>query len=264
LSGTLLVLAHAADAGAASVAARLAELCGRERVRRLTPEALGLARWSHRVDARGRASTTLVSPRSAPVRSADLALVLSRLRTLPAPRFQRASARNRDYADSELQALVSSWLFELGERVVPSLRRHPWLVPMLPVLHWAGAAAVAGIPVARATALSAPVAAVERSRDCACATASSRRPGALEGEAVAPAGTVLVAGPRAAGELAASLGTACVAAAERLALPLLEFRFARVGARPTLVHVEPFPALREPWEVETVSRWLHASVEGRA
>jgi hypothetical protein len=259
--GPVLILAHAADAGAASVAARLAELCGRERVRRLAPEALGLARWSHRVDARGRASTTLVPPRAAPVHSADLTLVFSRLRTLPAPRFHRASPRDRDYADSELQALVSSWLFELGARVVPSLRRHPWLVPVVPALHWASASAAAGLPVARATSLSAPVAAAARSggADAGPAERCSLEPEA----AAAPAGTVLVAGPRAAGELAERHGAACLAAAARLGLPLLEFRFALAGARPVLVHVEPLPALSEPWEVEAVSRWLQASSEGR-
>ncbi|HJU40632.1 MAG TPA: hypothetical protein VJ724_13760, partial [Tahibacter sp.] len=57
-----LVLAHAHDAGANAVAAYLARGDDAPGVRVVRPEALGVARWSHRVDAHGCASTRIVPP----------------------------------------------------------------------------------------------------------------------------------------------------------------------------------------------------------
>lgn len=237
MTGLVLVIAHAGDAGASAVAAWLANELGAERVGVARPEALSLARWSHRVDAQGRASTRIVLPRMGTLDTSGIGAVLNRIRHLAAPRFRRAPAKDREYAGAELQALVASWLAEHGDRVVPSLRRHPCVMPGLPWQHWASAAAAHGLPV-RSTPVPGPV------------------PGPTAGwptgdqaidVATGPTSTVLVAGDRVGGALADRHGRACRAMAASLGFPLLEFRFAVEGARDALVAVDPFPALDEAW-----------------
>src|SRR5690242_16823440 len=126
MTAAVLVLAHAADAGAALSTAWLRREFGAEQVRVVRPEALGICRWSHKIDARGRASTTLTPPRSEPLISSEISAVLNRIRYLPTPSFRWASAKDRAYAEAELQALVMSWLAEFGDRAVHGIRRHPW------------------------------------------------------------------------------------------------------------------------------------------
>lgn len=256
MSATVVVLAHATDAGAASVARRLAARPGAPSVRWLSPEALGLAGWSQRVDADGRARTRLTPPRAEAIDSEEIRLVFNRLRVLAAPRFHRAPARDRDYATCELHALVSSWLYELGPRAVPSLHEHPWLIPVLPQLAWWDAATELGLPVVRQTWTSGPAASPGRAP---FVRSVQHEPAAASREDLGSAGrvgTVLVAGASAAGPLAPRHGEACVAVCARLGLPLLEFHFADPDGEPALFHVETWPHLREPWEQEHVAAWL--------
>src|SRR5262249_31759455 len=145
---------------------------GAERVGVARPEVLSLARWSHRVDAHGRASTRVALPRLGTLDTSSIGAVLNRIQHLAVPRFRRAPAKDREYAGAELQALVASWLAEHGARVVPSSRRHPCVTPGLPWQHWASAAAVHGLPI---------------------------RSPPTDGVAAASAGAVLVAGDRAGG-----------------------------------------------------------------
>lgn len=247
MTAQVLVLAHAADLGAMAVAARLAGRLGRAGVRVVRPEILSLARWSHRVDSRGRASTRIALPNAEPLVSEDLGAVFNRIRYLSLPRFRRASAKDRDYAGAELHAVVASWLAGLGGRVVHSVRQHPWVTPSLARQQWASVAARCGLPVAVRRIESAPPA----------------RPPGMESERVLDGGdrlsaTVLVAAGVAGGRLASRFGQRCVAAARGIGLPLLEFRFAVEKREPVLVDVDPLPPLVEPWVADMVSGLLES------
>ncbi len=245
---TALILAHAADAGAASAATWLAGELGAAAVRILRPEILSLARWTHRIDAHGAASTRIALPHAEPLVSAEIGAVLNRIRYLPTPGFNRSSAKDRDYAGAELQAVVASWLAGFGDRAIHSLRRHPWVTPTLPPQHWAKAAAAAGLPVAVRIIASSP-----RARGADGGVAHGGDADAAAGAAV---GTVLAAGRGVGGALADRYGTKCLAAAHLLGFSLLEFRFAVEGRDTVLVEVDPLPPLVEPWAAALTGRLL--------
>jgi hypothetical protein len=227
----VLVLAHASDAGAASVAASVrSQLSGWPmEVWTVRPESLSLASWSHTVDAHGGTRTRLVLPGRPALHSGQIRAVFNRIQHLPVPQFSQAHPKDRDYAAMELQALVLSWLAACGDCVVQPLRSQPWLVPQLPLLHWASAAARCGLPVA---------------------------PRAAEAVAEPWDATVLVAGPRTTGILAGRLGVACVATAQNLGFTLLEFRFVRRAEGVALVDVSPHPALSDLEDIDAVARCL--------
>lgn len=255
-----LVLAHAGDAGARGVAIDLEGKLGPGTVRVLRPELLALARWSHRVDARGQARTRLALPDGSTIDSAQLGVVLNRVRRLESVRFRRAGPRDRDYAAAELHAVATSWLAGLGPSAVPSAREHPWLVPSLSTVRWVAAAAHCGLPVeecviattTRAIAGSEfePIGDPARARQHAAA-----RPGF-------PPSAVLVAGNLASGALSSRFGTACCAVAKLLRLPLLEFRFRHRGCDWALAEVDPLPTLLEAATVGMVGSYLAAIAVG--
>jgi hypothetical protein len=245
MSAAVLVLAHATDVGADRVAAAAARRFGPDSVRLVRPEMLGLASWSHRVDARGRPSTRLLLPNAEPIDDTRVAAVLNRIRYLPVPRFHRAAAKDRDYAGAEMQALVASWLAGFGARVVHVVRQHPWVTPVLPRQHWAAAAAAAGLPVARRVISTSPH--VRQSSSHGLVHEKRDEDGIGEVTADGLGSTVLVAGDGTGGRLASALGAGCMRAARTLGFPLLEFRFATEGERTVLTEVDPLPSLVEPW-----------------
>lgn len=269
----IIILAHATDAGAASVAQDLRRELGPLRVRVVHPEMLSLAAWSHRVDARGCSSTRVALPGAEPVHSAEIGAVLNRIRYLPVPAFGRAAPKDQEYAGAELQALVASWLAGLGDRVVHVVRRHPWLTPMLPLQHWAAAAARSGLPVlSRAVSNSARPRpeGVHGGRPTSVGTSigasigtSVASVGTSVGASVgASIGTALVAGNRVGGEFAGRFGSGCLATARLLGFPLLELSFTIENGAPALAAVEPFPSLAEPWAVSLTSALLCSLARG--
>jgi hypothetical protein len=248
----IVLLAHASDAGAASLALRLRGRLGPAAVVVVRPEALSLATWTHRVDEHGHASTRLSLPGRPPLESADVGVVLNRIRYLPVPRFRRSSAKDRDYAGAELEALVASWLAEMGDRVVHVVRSHPWVTPSISVQRWVSVAAAHGLPVAP--------------RTIATSARWPRRPtpAASGRDAPAFAGSVLVAGDDVEGPLSRPFGAACAAAARAFGcFPLLEFQFAREEGGVSLAGVDPMPPLERPAAVEAVCR-LAVSLLGHA
>lgn len=257
MNAPILILAHATDWGAESVAACLAHRLGAHAVRVVRPERLSLASWSHRVDARGRATTRITWPTLDPIDD-DVSAVLNRIRYLPVPRFHRASAKDRDYAGIELQSLVASWLAQLGSRVVHVVRQHAVVTPTLTLQQWATAAAACGLPVATRTFSTSPRA--QRLRSSSHRESDDLTMRAHDGE---PASTVVAVGDRTGGDLSATFGQRCARAARSLGLPLLEFRFATRAGGTMLTGVEPLPSLVEPWAV-TLTADLLESIATRA
>jgi hypothetical protein len=243
----VVVLAHATDAGAASVAGRLRRQLGPASVMVLRPEALSLARWSHRVDEQGHAFTRISLPGMPPLSSADVGILLNRIRYLPVARFRHSSAKDRDYAGAEMEALVASWLAELGDRAVHVVRSHPWVTPSIPVQRWASVAAAHGLPVAPHTITTS-----ERWRSLSTVAGAAPR-----GEAMACTESALVAGDEVEGPLSERFGAECIATAHALrCFPLLEFHFAK-GVE-NLVAVDPMPPLERAAAVEATCRLVTA------
>jgi hypothetical protein len=228
----ILILAHAGDQGAQLVAAQLAAHIGPEGVSVLRPEMLGVARWSHRVNRDGGTVTRIDLRSGVQLASGSIGAVLNRIRHLALPQFRNASPKDRDYANMELQAVVASWLTELGSRAVHSVRHHSSLSPAIPRLRWASAAARAGIRVARPS---------------------------VDGTQARTEGTVLVAGQHTGGTLAHRFGAPCRAAADALGFTLLEFTFVgpdNASGEVALADVTPFPALVEEWAALMTARLL--------
>ena len=240
MTPVVIILAHATDVGAGLVARWLERELGVTAVRMVRPETLSLAQWSVRVDARGRAAVRVAWQGTEPIEDCSVGAVLNRIHWLPSPRFLRSCSKDRDYAGAEFQAVVTSWLGRFSDRVVHVVRRDARLTPVLPLQHWATAAAANGLPVAARTVTNSARALRWRAAE----TTSGR--GASAAEEV-PAGSVLVAGNQTGGLLAGRFGASCLATARALGFPLLEFRFASAGDETVLGDVDPLPPLVEPW-----------------
>ncbi|GAA5164143.1 hypothetical protein [Ornithinimicrobium tianjinense] len=143
----VLVVADRTDLGGRAVAldGPAARLAG-ARPLVVTPLDLARARWVHRVDARGRATTCLGLDGREPLRDGDLAAVWWRALT-PLEPAGSAAADPRDhlYAVSELTALVTSWLLSLGPRVVNRPSGADPSGPAWPLHQWAAVARRHGV-----------------------------------------------------------------------------------------------------------------------
>lgn len=229
----LLILAHAQDAGAQAVADLLAPRWDGQ-LMVLRPEWLGECRWTQRLDASGQCHTVVRLPGGTVLDSHQIGFVWNRIRTLPLAAFRASPPADRDYAGAELQALVASWLAELGSRAEPLMRRHAVVTPMVHHLHWTVAASRCGLRLAD------PASAVE-------AFTLLRTPAALVGVAGQEVHEAL---------LLPALMQACHALAGQLGLALLELGFSGSPAAPALCRIEACPALASAEEVRAVACWL--------
>lgn len=245
-----LVLAHRTDAGAHAVAMHLERRLGRGSVMLLRPERLALGRWSQHIDSEGRAHSRLRVSESQRIDSAQVRVVLNRLRRLPQPRFVRSPPRDREYASAELEATVLGWLGSLGSKVVHDVSRHPWTVTPLPRCRWLTAAAAAGLPIEDATMVSIP-----RLCGATSAVGGSRSPSGAQ--AKARRSHVLIAGDGVSGPIASEWGARCHGVAHALGLPLLQFTFTGCGRRGWMLQdVSPLPDLDVAEDADRVARFL--------
>ncbi|WP_410971850.1 hypothetical protein, partial [Salmonella sp. SAL4445] len=83
----IVVLAHAHDLGASAVTARLSTCLGSQAVTVVRPEALGLARWSHRLGSTPEVRTDLRLPSGTEITSSGVTCLFNRLQYLASPRF---------------------------------------------------------------------------------------------------------------------------------------------------------------------------------
>ena len=229
-----MILAHALDAGAQAVAAVLAPSLG-PRLTLLRPEWLGQARWSQRIDARGRAHTLLRWDGGHRLDGSQAGVVWNRIRMLPQAAFRVSAAPDREYAGAELQALVASWLAEMGARVEPPMRRHAVVTPMLHQLHWAAAAGRCALALAPAQPALAEDFSVLRTPIELCGDVAAEWP--------------------------APFMRACHALAAELGFALLSLGFRGSPAAPLLCRVDAHPALSSPRQVQAAARWLRQRVD---
>ena len=260
----IVVLAHAHDRGATAVAAAVAAW-NRLPVLVVRPEWLGLSDWSQQVQCNGRVATRITLPGGGRLDCAHIDCLLNRLEYLSTPRFARASAKDKDYAAVEMQALICSWLGSLGDRVINPIGRSGGIARADTPRRWVREAAACGLPVMRSLTTTAgrllrPLQEGERASlalPCPVGHAGSVPVEVVVDESrVEPAGIVLIAGHSATGPLADRFGPRCGALAARLDYRLAEFGFSRIGGRVVLTTVNPCPALATDTEVDAVSRLL--------
>lgn len=232
----LLILAHAWDVGAQGVAGLLAPRLG-PRLTVLRPEWLGQARWSQRLDRQGRARTVIRWHGGRQLESSQIGQVWNRIRLLPQAAFRASGARDQDYAGAELQALVASWLAELGVRVEPSMRHHAVVTPLLHRLHWMAVASRCGLMVEAGPGAR---------EDCSLL----RTPAHLSGP-------VADAWPE-------PLARACHALADELGFALLSLGFHGTPQAPRLCRVDTHPDLSTAGEMQAVAAWLSHRVDESA
>lgn len=223
-----MILAHPLDVGAQAVASMLAPVLG-HRLKLLRPEWLGQLRWSQRLSEKGISRTLLHWRGGHCLDSREIGLVWNRIRLLPQAAFRSSTAQDRDYAGAELQALVASWLAELGERVEPQMRRHASVMPMLHHLHWSAVASRCGFSLSTAPAAPEDFSVL-------------RTPIEL-------CGLLMHSWP-------VTFTHACDAMARELGFALLSLGFRGTPAAPLLCRVDVHPALATRGEVQAVARWL--------
>lgn len=229
----LLILAHALDTGAQSVAMALSPLLD-YRLTVLRPEWLGQANWLQRTDSEGRSQTQLCWRNGHRLDSSQIGLVWNRTRTLPQTASRLGGFGDRSHSGVELQALVASWLASMDDRVEPSLRRHSCISPLVNWLNWSTAASNCGLALATAPADAEDFSLL-------------RTPLELWG----PAGS----------DYPAPLARACHELADELGFAVLSLGFRGTPGAPQLCRVDAHPALATPGEVQAVARWLAHSCD---
>ncbi len=183
---------------------------------------LAAARWSHRIDADGRARTTVrFGPASAnTLTDGDISAVLFRSQAWRAPVGLRAGPEDDvSYAVAELTALFVSWLASLGPRVINAFEGGSPSGPAWSPARWRQIAVDVGFPVAED----------EVRRD------------------------VLVAGAHVTGARDADEARRCRELADRSGCRLLEIS---MTARDEVCTAAPVPALVEPAHVAATTALL--------
>jgi hypothetical protein len=164
----------------------------------------------------------------------QVAFVWNRIRLLPQAAFRNSPPQDRDYAAAELQALVASWLAELGEHVEPSIRRHACVTPALHLLQWTAVANRCGLALAPTTSVPESFS-VLRTPMQICGAFSRSWPTTFQ--------------------------RACHAMARELGFALLSLGFRGTPGAPLLCRVDAHPALTATDEVQAVARWLSDRAE---
>ncbi|MCB5165818.1 hypothetical protein LG634_13360 [Streptomyces bambusae] len=288
MSGTFVVLAGPGDGGAAAVTRALAARVGGARVLAVTPGGLARARWTHRIDTRGEASTTVVLPTGTVLADGTVGAVLNRSAGLPYPAPARgavggaaaAAARAKDaaYAHTERQALLASWLLSLAPRVVGVTSAfgtvHGTVSPVAALVH----AERCGLPVARRGGATrgglAPAAGpAERHVPRLAWPGGTGSPVPVdvlpEAPPAGPRNRLLVAGGRVIGPRTGSPGLAgpagpadvgerCRQLAAALGTPLFELRLAPAADTAVVTDVDLCPPLDDVRHVEAVADLLTA------
>jgi hypothetical protein len=265
MSGQIVILAHADDPGAAKV---LEALQAHPDLKPclVRPEALALARWHHEIDPGGHARTRLTLPNRMELRDESVGCVLNRLQYVVHPWFARATQKDHDYANAELQALMCSWLAGLRRKVVNPILPSGMPATTASARRWLWAASAHGLPVARSVvttsgALVGQPHPGERLSPRLCwpgGMGGTCGPGPAE-LAIDEAGaesSILIAGSTVRGPLASRFAQACLALARQTRHRLLELRFTCINAQARLVRVDSMPRLHDPDVIDAIARLL--------
>lgn len=142
-----LVLAHRGDRTAAAVFTALRRRFGSGDVTAVSASDLfGAPRWAHRPVGEGDE----IELRSAIcIRPEEIRAVFNRIVDVEVPTRSRLTGDDRDYAMSELYALIQSWLGRMGDRVVNRGGARGLGAPRISPFEWLRSASRAGLDTAR-------------------------------------------------------------------------------------------------------------------
>ena len=144
-----LILAHAGDATAALVTARLLQRHHPEDTRLvLLEEIVSAPRWAHTLNGAG-ADTILTLRDGTEIRSDQIGIVFNRLQYVDMPHFALSESADREYAVMEMFALLVSWLKALPCKIVNRLSSQNLAGPIHSSLAWQRFAGKAELPTAR-------------------------------------------------------------------------------------------------------------------
>ena len=245
-----LIVAEVFDEGSAAVAQATTLRTSVDQVALVTPADLALASWAHRVDASGAASTVVDLPDGRRFSDGQIGAVLFRAGSIPIPRFLNSKASDRDYAASELQALVVSWLRSLGDKVINCVDGVCPMGPSWSSRRWLAEARLAGLPVVTSvTATSARLV-----PGWLGSPFDARRPFESRGGKIVQ--EILVAGEVAVGELSERFGDSCRRLAAHSRCRVLQTNFCQVAGELAVTSVLPVPPFVSTSQVEVVSDLL--------
>lgn len=143
---TRLILCHLSDRSAVRVFCALRRRHGEGSVHLVSSEELMLApRWRHALDS-GDAATELTLAGDRRIHSDSLALVFQRIQRVELPQFSRSKPHDREYAVTEMHALLLSWLESLPCPVVNRAGPRGLSGADRSLLEWMTLAARAGLP----------------------------------------------------------------------------------------------------------------------
>ncbi|MDX3570982.1 hypothetical protein [Streptomyces sp. ID05-47C] len=271
MSATILLLAAPGDGGAAAVARALSDRGGHGGVLTLMPADLARARWSHRVNGGGEASTRITLPTGQVLNDRSIGAVLHRLPGLPFTGGAANGPRAKDalYTHSERQALVASWLLSLAPRVIGLISAcgtaHGTVSRTTALVH----AEQCGLPVARRggatrAGLVGRPAPGEQHVPRLAWPGGPGSPVPVDVLPQAPAAyrdTLLVAGDRLIGSRAGEYGERCQRLADALGTRYFELRFTSRATGTVVTDVHLCPRLDDPLHVEATASFLVATAE---
>lgn len=141
-----LVLCSIHDRSAVRVYCALRKRLGADAVELVSGEELALApRWHHVLDS-GNVGTELTLSDGRRIASDRVAVVFQRMQQLDMPQFERSKPDDREYAVTEMQALLLSWLAGLSCPVVNRASPRGLCGADRSRLEWMTLAARAGLP----------------------------------------------------------------------------------------------------------------------
>lgn len=144
-----LILAHAGDATAIQVAARLLQRHPPEDTRLVfLEEIVSATRWAHTLNG-AKAETILRLRDGTEIRNDQIGIVFNRLQYVHMSQFALSEAVDREYAVMEMYALLLSWLKALPCLIVNPLSSANLGGPTHSSLAWQQLAGKAELPTAR-------------------------------------------------------------------------------------------------------------------
>jgi hypothetical protein len=260
----VLILAHADDSGAMQVAKVIGSQLGSQAIEVIPPEILATFQWSHHIDSEGKATTLCKLPNQREFFPDSIGCLFNRLRYVSHIPFAHSLPKNRDYAVAELHALIISWIYELGMRVVNPLSLTSGIVSPISPSKWLSLAQQCGLPIGRyrkatAGSLIGKLLPGELLHPYLDLPGGS---GAIPVEVLVDKSTfvseesVLVCGDRAFGRLTEEFGVPCLMLANKIKCNLLEIRFGLIGGQYRVVEISPYPLLENPWAVNVAAQMI--------
>jgi hypothetical protein len=258
----ILILCHTDDLGAIQVSEIIASKLGKKAVSVITPEVFALVQWSHCVDSSGQTTTRFRIPNQQDLDSEFIGCLFNRLRYVPSRPF--TSQKNRDYAGAEIQALMSSWLLQLGEHLVNPISIISGIASPISHPQWMSAAQQSRLPIFRYVKTTAQKL-IDKILPGEVLYPLADWPGKsgvipaeimLDHAAIMRRESILVCGDQALGSLAQMFGDASIRLAKKMQHNLLEIHFGLIQGEFRVIEISPYPLLESSEAVNGAAKLI--------